>query len=613
MAKNSSTTANNSRTKNGKHKQDASDGKSDQAAKRTKSSRNKTTQEDTSGTSAKAASEAATEASTGSSMASEAASTAPATAAPSDSSLKITVIQSTSEQSNAKVIASPTAVPKLLPRVVVASGFLPRKDLLKKTTASSSIASGGSRTITGGTVGAPNSSTTSTIFRAKDIVRTTITPSSSFSSSTTTSQSFHTHNASQASHQHYQSSSLPMNGHLQQDKGGNDQSTSLVKATALKPLKPIVVIPEQHPDRVVFPYGNYPTYYEKRSQEQSKPKTTGKADSASSTNANISGSSNQAAVRQQAKPPKWRQEEQYPKPQHSSNRGLSVLLPPSTAGHERSSSGSNGRREDGMAVRDLAKKVDLRLEFLEPSWFRGKRVLDIGCNAALLSVFIAMHYKPCKIQGVDIDPSLIVKAEKFVRQTYSQISPQAYTQQASTPSTREQNQDKTSEPQDVPYESYFPKALQLMHGWLPIPQKTEQTQALFPHNIEFRVADWVTEMASKEDSDLEQWDVIIGFSLTKWIHLHHGDDGIKRFFRDVYRSLAPGGLFLVEPQAYSTYNRRSKILPKMKENYNAMIFMPKHFRDYLLSDEVGFREGVLLGHSEGNAKNFNRDIYSFRK
>ncbi|CAO3566913.1 unnamed protein product [Mortierella alpina] len=506
MAKNSSTTASNSRTKNGKHKQDAGESKSDQAVKRTKSSRNKDTPVNTDVTGV----EVASESSAGTTVASEPASATPATSVPSDTSIQTTIIQSTSEPSNARAIAAATVAPKLLPRVVVASGFLPRKVLLKKTTSSSPIASGGSRIATSGTSGAANSSTTSTIFRAKDIVRNTIPPSSSSSPS---SQSFHTHNASQASqasHQHHQSSSRPMNGHMQQDQAGNDPSTSLVEATAFTPLKPIVVIPEQHPDRVAFPYGNYPTYYEKRSQEQNKPKAAGKQDSAVSTNANTSESSNKAAVRQQAKPPKWRQEEQYPKPQHSSNRGLSVLLPPSTTGHERSSSGSNGSYEDGMAVRDLAKKVDLRLEFLEPSWFRGKRVLDIGCNAALLSVFIAMHYKPCKIQGVDIDPSLIVKAEKFVRQTYSQISPQAYSQQASTPSTRERYHEKASEPQEVPYASYFPKALQLMHGWLPIPQKTEQTQALFPHNIEFRVADWVTEMANKGDRDVEQWDVIIG-------------------------------------------------------------------------------------------------------
>ncbi|KAG0207981.1 hypothetical protein BGX28_000925, partial [Mortierella sp. GBA30] len=230
-------------------------------------------------------------------------------------------------------------------------------------------------------------------------------------------------------------------------------------------------------------------------------------------------------------------------------------------------------------------------------------------------------------------PSLIVKAEKFVRKTFSQISPQAYTQQKQriqdiSSSTARESQDgkevghyrdhaDEENDDDVPYEAYFPKALQHIHGWLPVPKKTDVTQFLFPHNVEFRVTDWVTETIADDlggkDSIPEQWDVIIGFSLTKWIHLHHGDEGMKRFFQKVYRSLAPGGIFLVEPQAYSTYNRRSKILPKMRENFKAMAFMPDHFRDYLLGDEVGFREGILLGQSEGHAKNFNRDIYLYRK
>ncbi|KAK5808215.1 Bicoid-interacting protein 3-domain-containing protein [Linnemannia elongata] len=255
-----------------------------------------------------------------------------------------------------------------------------------------------------------------------------------------------------------------------------------------------------------------------------------------------------------------------------------------------------------MTLVDLAKKVDLRLEFLDPSWFRGKRVLDIGCNSALLTVFIALHYKPQKIQGVDIDPSLIGKAQKFVLKTFSQLSSDAYTQT-----------------DDVPYEEYFPKALQKIHGTLPVPKRTERTEHLFPHNIELQVSDWVTE--SDETQDIEQgqgqkgqdkWDVILGFSLTKWIHLHHGDEGLKKFFHKVYRSLTAGGAFLVEPQDYATYVKRSKITPEMKKTYDGIKFRPEEFQDYLVK-EVGFRESQHLGQSVGHAKNFNRDIFLFRK
>ncbi|KAI8602760.1 Bicoid-interacting protein 3-domain-containing protein [Dissophora ornata] len=270
-----------------------------------------------------------------------------------------------------------------------------------------------------------------------------------------------------------------------------------------------------------------------------------------------------------------------------------------------------------MPLQELAKKVDLRLEFLDPSWFRGKRVVDIGCNAALLTVFIAMHYKPRKIQGVDIDPSLIGKAQNFILKTFSQISPQAYTQtrggSGNNESSTVEEEEEEEEEEDVPYEEYFPKSMHRIHGFLPVPKRTLRTEVLFPHNIELRVTDWVTETEDQQDTGAEQWDVILGFSLAKWVHLHHGDTGMKRFFQKVYRSLAPGGIFLLEPQAFETYNRRSKLTPVMQENYKAMTFKPQNFQEYLLSDKVGFREAMHLGHSEGGAKNFNRDIFLYRK
>jgi 7SK snRNA methylphosphate capping enzyme len=58
---------------------------------------------------------------------------------------------------------------------------------------------------------------------------------------------------------------------------------------------------------------------------------------------------------------------------------------------------------------------------------------------------------------------------------------------------------------------------------------------------------------------IPEFDVILAFSITKWIHLNWGDEGLKRFFKRVYRHLHPGGLFVLETQDYASYRKRSKI------------------------------------------------------
>lgn len=43
----------------------------------------------------------------------------------------------------------------------------------------------------------------------------------------------------------------------------------------------------------------------------------------------------------------------------------------------------------------------------------------------------------------------------------------------------------------------------------------------------------------------EEYDVILALSITKWIHLNWGDEGIKRFFKRTWRHLNQGLIYFL--------------------------------------------------------------------
>ena len=50
-------------------------------------------------------------------------------------------------------------------------------------------------------------------------------------------------------------------------------------------------------------------------------------------------------------------------------------------------------------------------------------------------------------------------------------------------------------------------------------------------------------------------DTIMCLSVTKWVHLNQGDEGLKRLFVKVKESLVPGGWFVLEPQPWRSYQQ----------------------------------------------------------
>lgn len=55
---------------------------------------------------------------------------------------------------------------------------------------------------------------------------------------------------------------------------------------------------------------------------------------------------------------------------------------------------------------------DPRLHLLAPEWFKGRHLLDVGCNEGLVTLAAAVRWATASVTGVDIDPVLIGKASR---------------------------------------------------------------------------------------------------------------------------------------------------------------------------------------------------------
>nr|XP_016434913.1 PREDICTED: probable RNA methyltransferase At5g51130 [Nicotiana tabacum]XP_016434914.1 PREDICTED: probable RNA methyltransferase At5g51130 [Nicotiana tabacum]XP_016434915.1 PREDICTED: probable RNA methyltransferase At5g51130 [Nicotiana tabacum]XP_016434916.1 PREDICTED: probable RNA methyltransferase At5g51130 [Nicotiana tabacum]XP_016434917.1 PREDICTED: probable RNA methyltransferase At5g51130 [Nicotiana tabacum] len=52
------------------------------------------------------------------------------------------------------------------------------------------------------------------------------------------------------------------------------------------------------------------------------------------------------------------------------------------------------------------------------------------------------------------------------------------------------------------------------------------------------------------------YDTIICLSVTKWVQLNWGDEGLITLFSKVWRLLSPGGVFILEPQPWDSYYKK---------------------------------------------------------
>ncbi|KAG6968550.1 hypothetical protein JG688_00005749 [Phytophthora aleatoria] len=277
---------------------------------------------------------------------------------------------------------------------------------------------------------------------------------------------------------------------------------------------------------------------------------------------------------------------------------------------------------------------DPRLAALDRSWFEGKRGLDIGCNSGELTITIAKRLEPSYLLGVDVDPQLISRArghlkdilrQEQIEKAFSEISAvkapaKSEEGAAASPADDEEKEavkvgedgSKKTSDEDA-FANEMPLSFKLwkpsMHSQATVPRAIGKAAvgSRFPLNVVFKREDIVSDAHAGKG-----YDFITCFSVTKWIHLFHGDEGIKKVFAKIYELLAPGGRLILEPQPWKSYHKRKFTSEVTAANYPKIQLRPKDFPKHLV-ESVGFRSCEFLEVCQTSAKGFRRPVYVAQK
>jgi len=261
---------------------------------------------------------------------------------------------------------------------------------------------------------------------------------------------------------------------------------------------------------------------------------------------------------------------------------------------------------------------DERLECMKKEWFHGKNVLDIGCNRGHITYAIARLFSPKSIVGIDIDKKIVSMANKDLHLHLESgiIEESAKFRLERAAKLRLEGVSIYSEDRQ-----HFPLSEYISEG--PISVHNTQSQAatadpdsglrIFPNNIVFVEHNYVPANDQLVAKQRDYFDTVVCLSVTKWIHLNYRDEGLKRFFKRIYKHLRPGGLLVLEAQPFDNYGRRKKLSDRLRANYYSIQFKPDEFDAYLLSEQIGFRQIIHESITEHECDGFKRPLKVFLK
>lgn len=108
------------------------------------------------------------------------------------------------------------------------------------------------------------------------------------------------------------------------------------------------------------------------------------------------------------------------------------------------------------------------------------------------------------------------------------------------------------------------------------------------------------------------FDTVTCMSVTKWIHLNWGDEGILSAFKRFQQLVRVGGYLIVEIQDWQSYRKKKDMTKTTMENFKSLKLRPESFVQ-ILTDRYYFKFIEEIVPANTISKGFARPISVFQR
>ncbi|CAI5518764.1 unnamed protein product [Closterium sp. Naga37s-1] len=323
-----------------------------------------------------------------------------------------------------------------------------------------------------------------------------------------------------------------------------------------------------------------------------------------------------------------------------------------------------------------AFEEDPRVRWMRREWFDGRDCVDVGCNSGFVSIGLVRQFNVKSMLGIDIDQDLIKEARRqWGSVVRAEKEKEREDREKGGGKERDESEKQQLESRDRPRGEKRERpddggavgdqadgakrgsastccdvaAARDNGGAMPLGMPVEMPtgmamgmaatagraveQAVAAAAQAAGVADGAVDgaaegvrrraggrprvafrcvNAAEEALPAASADTVLCLSVTKWVHLNWGDAGLIAFFANIFQTLRPGGVLILEPQPWSSYKKKQGLTQESKEHYSRIKIFPSHFRELLL-DKIGFQRVEELTTAVSATRGFDRPLFAYYK